>query len=72
MRRPALSVSNRSTRGASPGSWLVRWVLVPLGSLYVASDLDVVWPLMVVEDEEVEKDWNVDDIVERSGFEVVR
>jgi hypothetical protein len=29
--------------------------------VYVASDLEVVCPLMVVEDEDVEKDWNVEE-----------
>lgn len=34
---------------------------MPLGSEYVVSLRDVVWPFMVVEDEDVEKDWNVDE-----------
>lgn len=37
---------------------------MPLGSVKVCSDFEVVWPLMVVLDEEVLKDWKVElDIV---------
>lgn len=48
-------------RGASPGAWWVRCVRVPLGSEYVCSDFESVWPLMVVELLELEKDWKVDE-----------
>jgi hypothetical protein len=33
---------------------------VPLGSEYVVSLCDLVWPLIEDEEKEVEKDWNVD------------
>jgi hypothetical protein len=36
-------------------------VFVPVGSEYVCWDCEVVWPLMVVDEENVEKDWNVDE-----------
>ena len=42
----------------------MRSTRVPLGSVKVCSDFEVVWPLMVVLDEDVLKDWNVElDIV---------
>ena len=38
----------------------MRSMRVPLGSVKVCSDFEVVWPLMVVLEEEVLKDWKVE------------
>jgi hypothetical protein len=55
-RRPVLSTSKRSSRGAWPGSWTTWWTRVPLGSECVDWLYEVVWPLFVLEyeDDEVE------------------
>jgi hypothetical protein len=57
MRRPLLSISYRSSRGAWPGSWLVWCTRVPELSLYVDCVRDVVCPLTELETEEKVWDW---------------
>ena len=49
----------------------MRWTFVPLGSEYVVWLREVVWLFMVLEEEDVVKDWKVDWEVE-VGISVVR